>query len=391
MQIKTFRAKSMPQALELVRTELGPAATVLHAREVNASLLGRMWRGREYEIAATLDQRSSAAETVPPRISPAAAAYASEQPPTRPRQATIAVAEPPVRDPDLPSSQLAELEDMVQQFRARSQPPVAPAEPASLDSPASLVDLFGELIDRDVEEEVARELIEQLAGGNRDFDQPGDRAALRQLIEQQIATSGPVKLRPGQTRVVAVVGPTGVGKTTTIAKLAANLRLREGRRVGLITVDTYRIAAVEQLRTYADIIDLPLEVVGTPREMREAVARLQGYDVVFIDTAGRSPRDEVQIRELRSLLAEAAPDEVHLVLAAGSSSRSLVAATAQFAPAEVTHLLMTKLDEVEAPGVLLQLVRHTDLPLSYVTTGQHVPDDIEVANAAALAESLAAA
>ena len=103
-------------------------------------------------------------------------------------------------------------------------------------------------------------------------------------------------------RVVALVGPTGVGKTTTIAKLAANYRLREKRRVGLITVDTYRVAAVEQLRTYADIIDLPMEVVATPREMREAVARMSHLDLVLMDTAGRSPRDEVKIQELKSML-----------------------------------------------------------------------------------------
>ena len=111
-------------------------------------------------------------------------------------------------------------------------------------------------------------------------------------------------------RVVALVGPTGVGKTTTIAKLAANYRLREKRRVGLITVDTYRVAAVEQLRTYADIIDLPMEVVATPREMREAVARMNHLDLVLMDTAGRSPRDEVRIQELKSMLTEAEPDEV---------------------------------------------------------------------------------
>ena len=115
---------------------------------------------------------------------------------------------------------------------------------------------------------------------------------------------------------MALVGPTGVGKTTTIAKLAANYRLREKKRVGLITVDTYRIAAVEQLRTYADIIDLPMEVVSTPREMREAVARMRNLDLVLMDTAGRSPRDEIKIQELRSLLAEAEADEVHLVLSA---------------------------------------------------------------------------
>lgn len=399
MQIKTFRAKSMPQALELVRNELGPAATVLHAREVNGTLLGRVLRGRQYEIAATVDAGAapSGAGSRASRVSPAVAAYAAEgsaaasPSAARPRidPSSSAKAAPPPRDPDLPSTQLAELEDMVQQFRQRGGPPQVDAHVSSTaSSQCTLLDLFGDLIDRDVDEEIAREMIEQLAGEDRDFDQPCDRRALAELISQQLATSGPVQVRPGQTRIVAVIGPTGVGKTTTIAKLAANLRLREGRRVGLITVDTYRIAAVEQLRTYADIIDLPLEVVGTPREMREAVARLQGYDVVFIDTAGRSPRDEVQIRELRSLLAEADPDEVHLVLSATSSGRSLSAAIDQFAPAQVTHLLVTKLDEVEAPGGVLTLARRSSAPLSYVTHGQHVPDDIAVANADVLAEML---
>ncbi|MAT72616.1 MAG: flagellar biosynthesis protein FlhF [Planctomycetaceae bacterium] len=396
MQIKTFRAKSMPQALELVRDELGPTATVLHAREVNSGLIARMVRGKQYEIAATVDGRGvSDDEPIAPlpRVSPAAAAYAQHATtavtPTATSGPATAIAH---RDPHLPSTQLAELEDMVHQFRQRSAPTVPNDDaPPLADAPvATLLDVFGELIERDVDEDIAREVIEQLAGDDADFDRPADRLRLAQLIADRLATSGPVRVRPGQTRVVAMVGPTGVGKTTTIAKLAANMRLREGRRVGLITVDTYRIAAVEQLRTYADIIDLPLEVVGTPREMREAVARLQGYDVVFIDTAGRSPRDDVQIRELRSLLAEAQPDEVHLVLSATSSGRSLASAVRQFAPAEVTHLLVTKLDEVEAPGGVLQLARKTSAPLSYVTHGQHVPDDIAVADAAVLGEMIAA-
>ena len=188
--------------------------------------------------------------------------------------------------------------------------------------PPELFDLFTSMIEADVDEEIARELVDRLRQTPAENLQASldPRLRLSALVEAELSVAGPIQVQPGAGRVVALVGPTGVGKTTTIAKLAANYRLRENRRVGLITVDTYRIAAVEQLRTYADIIDLPMEVVSTPREMRQAVERMRDFDLVLMDTAGRSPRDEVRIRELRSMLAEAGPHEVHLVLSAASSA-----------------------------------------------------------------------
>ena len=176
---------------------------------------------------------------------------------------------------------------------------------------------------------------------------------------------------------MALVGPTGVGKTTTIAKLAANFRLRENRRVGLITVDTYRIAAVEQLRTYADIIDLPMEVVSTPREMREAVAA----DARLRPGAHGHRRPQPARRGAASAsCGRCSPrpraDEVHLVLSAASGARSLAAAAEKFAPVGVTSLLVTKLDEATGLGNLLSLARTCGLPFSYLTDGQNVPDDI---------------
>ena len=208
---------------------------------------------------------------------------------------------------------------------------------------------------------------------------------LAELIESELPVAGPIRVAAGR-RLVALVGPTGVGKTTTIAKLAANFRLREKRRVGLITVDTYRIAAVEQLRTYADIIDLPMEIVSTPREMHQAVARMADLDLILMDTAGRSPRDEVQIQELKSMLAEATPDEVHLVLSSVASAKSLSKTAQQFAGVGTTALVLTKLDEAASLGNLLPLVRSCRLPLSYLTHGQKVPDDIAPADSGRLAK-----
>lgn len=176
-----------------------------------------------------------------------------------------------------------------------------------------------------------------------------------------------------------MVGPTGVGKTTTIAKLAANYRLKEKRRVGLITVDTYRVAAVEQLRTYANIIDLPMQVVYTPKEMNEAVRRMAGMDLVLIDTAGRSPKDEIRLQELKAFLKEASAHEVHLVLSSGAASRTLEQTAERFAAVGTTALILTKLDEANGLGNLVPVLRSSRLPLSYLTNGQNVPDDIEVA------------
>ncbi len=157
------------------------------------------------------------------------------------------------------------------------------------------------------------------------------RDALCEAVEACVPTAPPIAAVAGTRRVVALVGPTGVGKTTTVAKLAANFKLAHGFRPGLVTVDTYRIAAVEQLRTYAEIIDLPLAVANAPGEMRRAIDELGDVDLVLIDTAGRSPRDEVKIRELADFLAEARPDEVHLVLSAVAGERSLRAAVERFA------------------------------------------------------------
>src|SRR5207344_2645716 len=237
--------------------------------------------------------------------------------------------------------------------------------------------LYASLIDAEVNDDLARALVERTRAELTN-DEAQDPAALRArlltVIERDVAVAGPIDARAGRCRVVALVGPTGVGKTTTIAKLAANFRLRDKRRVGLITVDTYRVAAVEQLRTYADIIDLPMEVVATPREMREAVSRMRHLDLVLMDTAGRSPRDEVKIQELRSLLAEAEPDQVMLVLSATAGARSLTTTAERFANVGTSALLLTKLDEATSLGHLASLVRDCRLPISYLTDGQNVPD-----------------
>ncbi len=377
MQIKTFRAKTMQQALDLVRTELGPEATVLHTRELNGSLLGRFFKGREYEIAASIEME------VPTRM-PQAVIYEPTSPPAPAPTLETDYRNQYRQDVQQQNHGLEELHSLAERLRYGSNaPPVSQV-------PDAIFQLYTDMIESDIEEQIAQKYLESLRNdpSKNSHNLAALQAELSLEIQNDLTVTGPLNVESGKCRVVALVGPTGVGKTTSIAKLAANYRLRENKRVGLITVDTYRIAAVEQLRTYADIIDLPMEVVSTPREMRESVARMRDLDLILMDTAGRSPRDEVKIQELKSMLAESEPDEVHLVLSAVAGSKSLVSTAERFATVGTTALLITKLDEATCLGNLLSVTSRSGLPLSYLTDGQNVPDDISVANQETLARQI---
>ncbi|QDT66766.1 Flagellar biosynthesis protein FlhF [Calycomorphotria hydatis] len=243
-------------------------------------------------------------------------------------------------------------------------------------------DLYQSLLDGDVAPEIAKQVIAGLSGGTYEQLEP----QVRRRIEQRLRCTQPIQMTPGRRKVVALVGATGVGKTTTIAKLAANFRLSEGARMGLVTVDTFRIAAVEQLKTYAEIIELPMKVVTDAAQMRQALDDFSGMDLVFIDTAGRSPRDAAQIENLRHMLEAAQVDEVHQVVSLTSSRKSLLTSVERFAPVGVTSLIVSKLDEAEGAGGLLSVSQASGLPIGYFTTGQGVPDDIEPARASVIAD-----
>ena len=202
-----------------------------------------------------------------------------------------------------------------------------------------------------------------------------------------LPVAGPIHLtrRAGPT-VIALVGPTGVGKTTTVAKLAANFSLREGRKVGLITIDTHRIAAVDQLQTYAQIIDVPLEVVTAPAQLRTAIDAMRDREVILLDTAGRSQNDRTKLNELKRFHDEARPHEVHLVLSGTCSRGALSETVNRFGAVGIDRVIFTKLDETVGFGAILSCLHQAKARLSYLTAGQDVPDDIEVGHGRRVAE-----
>jgi flagellar biosynthesis protein FlhF len=247
-----------------------------------------------------------------------------------------------------------------------------------------------------LEHQVSRDLADALIGAVRDelsanqlADEQAVRAGVLRRLERLIPIADtpavPTRARDGRPLTIALVGPTGVGKTTTIAKLAASYKLRHGKRVGLITADTYRIAAVDQLRTYAGIISLPLKVVLTPDEMQAACQSMSHCDVILIDTAGRSQHNVDRIAELREMLRAADPHETHLVMSSAADESVLHRTTEVFKAVNPNRIIMTKLDEAVNFGVLVNVVRRAGAALSFVTTGQEVPDHIEPGRADRLA------
>ena len=211
------------------------------------------------------------------------------------------------------------------------------------------------------------------------------RLQLREPVRPKLPPVRPVT-RPaaGTQRIISLVGPTGVGKTTTLAKLGALFRITEQLKVGFITLDTYRIGAVDQLRRYADIIQVPLEVVSPGADLSEAVERLGDVEVILIDTAGRSQKDADRIHELRAMfegmgLVGKNEFEVHLCLALSAAPEAILAAADNFKVVGYSRILITKLDEAYRHGVLLELFQRAKAPVSYLTVGQEVPDDIHAA------------
>ncbi|KAF2956478.1 flagellar biosynthesis protein FlhF [Marinitoga sp. 38H-ov] len=176
---------------------------------------------------------------------------------------------------------------------------------------------------------------------------------------------------------VMLIGPTGVGKTTTLAKLAA---LNKSKKIAIATIDLYRIAATEQLKTYAEIMDIPASICYTPTELKTTVESLKNFDILLVDTAGRSHKDDIHIGELKIYIDASKPDFIFLTIPANMRLKDMIDVYNKFSICKPTHLIITKLDETSSYGQIPSIINISNLPLSYITTGQAVPNDIEIPN-----------
>lgn len=247
-------------------------------------------------------------------------------------------------------------------------------------------DLLSALRDAELPDEIVAELDETVGKAGARLETHQRRSFIALLLGRAMPCAGAIDW--SSCRRLLVVGPTGVGKTTTIAKLASDLVLRQRRRVALVTIDTYRIGATEQLRAYADLLGVPLLVASSPAQLTSLLATLSDMDNVLIDTAGRSPADTTRVHELKSYCRAAAGSpglSVMLCVAATSGAAEFAAVVERFSILPLEHGVVTKLDECVAGGRLYGCLRRHHLTINYLTTGQEVPDDIISATSAVLA------
>jgi flagellar biosynthesis protein FlhF len=386
MQIKRFEAPSVQEALQKVKSDLGSDAVILFTKKIKkGGIFG--WLGTPMvEVTAGVDPVDGMTAARPvlqeARVSqkrPVKQGVSEKEPDSKPANPRFFVRTPERRQ-DVFQSELSDGRVLAGPYLVRQGTVPKPSAPQLHPELARIEKILSR---NGVDEEVCRKL---LAAADQELTEKGFPSTgnvsdlVLKAISGLIRVSGPIEAAQGKSRVIAFVGPTGVGKSTNLVKLASQYALFHRLKVGLVTADTYRIGAVEQLKIYRDIIDLPLEIISTPEELGTALRRQADRDLIFFDTAGRSPQNKRQLQELKALLEVARPAETHLVLSATTKNSDLLPIVARFGVASISRLLFTKLDETRSYGSLLNLCAQFTLPLSYLGTGQNVPNDIEVAD-----------
>jgi len=409
MSVKTYQAKSMAEALTQVKGDMGTNAVILHTRSFKRGGVMGFWARNVVEVTAIADAKlkdrkrqvapkpaqnsqllRSAYGSGPQRGASQAAglgdggAGVAMMPTTR--DLVTAVLKEPAFEL---RNEIASLRTMVESLLQRT----SRIGGARTDLPEQLAKLYTQLIEQQVADEIAARVVDDVMA-ELSQGELSNASTVRDRLIQKLSALVPVNdksgvARPaagGGCRTICLIGPTGVGKTTTIAKLAAAFKLRQKQKVGLITIDTYRIAAVDQLRTYANIIGVPLKVVLTPQELAAAMNDMADCDTILVDTAGRSPSDSLKLNELGGFVEAGKFTEVHLVLSSTTTQAAMEAALTQFGRVRVDHIIFTKLDEAVSFGVLLNVARKASKALSYITTGQDVPDHVELGQPRRLAK-----
>jgi len=416
--IKKYIAATENEAIALAKAELGEDVTIMNIKENNPKGLSKLFKKSSVEVTAAVDDVKK--EQVRPESKTAAADFEKLQqaldagrfkPASDSKSARIEEnKERLVRNNQIirdnvvdivsdkidPNNEIEQklntLQDLIEKQMAASVKDEQQKYDKKEDKNKAYLDLIRrQLLDNDVEMSYIEQIIDDIKGSigsNSSLD--NILAGVYQKIVLKIGQPHLIDTQNKKTRFIFFIGPTGVGKTTTIAKIASTMKLSKKVKVALVTSDTYRIAAVEQLRTYANILSIPLKVVYTAEEMENIRDELIDYDLVLIDTAGRSHNNVEQKEDLIKLLGAIPQDEqeVYLVLSSTTKYKDLVRISQTYSEMTKYNLIFTKLDETDTIGNIYNLRVLTSAPLSYATWGQNVPDDIGKFNAQKIAKQL---
>ncbi len=408
MKVRIFSALTIQEAMNQVKNSLGRDAIILHTRKFRKGGIGGFFGHEMVEVMAAVDN-------IPPPVKPAAPknsglpvkslirekpklseTFSAEKPPQETKPLTgrpeikIPAALEPLTVPHIIAekpdhlvsddlrNEITGMKQMLEQLLTKSK--TVPSNP-----------WYDYLIKREILPAYAEQLLQGLPYSLSMLSK-NPEASKKLLYERLLGyfkNTGGIQTLDFGCKKIALIGPTGVGKTTTLAKLAARFKMERGLRVAFITADTYRIAAVEQLKTYANLLDIPLEVVYSPAEMRAAISDFADRQLILIDTAGRSQYNDTQMQELKNLLAADDKIESHLVMSATTKHQDAADIVDRFAVCDAENIIFTKIDEARNIGTLFNIMyQFPGLSISYITNGQDVPDDLEPANATKLAEML---
>lgn len=390
MIIKKFVGKTEEEATEAARKELGGGVVIMNVKGVKPKGLAALFHSKQVEVTVALEEEGDIPKPVR-RETTAAEPVNRENAPVV--AATLGTSENSQNIEKRLDSLQTLLESRFQQDEAEKQeqtesaPTVEKQEEPSeeeLERSKFIRLLYNTMLENEVDEKYANQIIEDLEK-NKKPNMPLDYI-LANVYQKMILKFGKaegITAAEKGPKIVLFMGPTGVGKTTTIAKLASDYTMGEKKKVALLTADTYRIAAAEQLRTYANILEAPFRVIYSEEDAKQAVQDFYNYDYIFVDTAGHSHKNEEQMKNMQKLfdaMREAGEYQTFLVLSATTKYRDLVRIVSSYKEIADYQLIFTKLDETATLGNLLNMKLFADVPIAYVTCGQNVPDDIECFN-----------
>ncbi len=399
MIIKKFQANNETEAIILAKEELGKDAIVMNIKTISPKGIYKMFRKPLVEVTAAVDDNityksdrsKSVANPLPVQRKPILPDIIYEEPDLDlVAKSELAVSNPSAIEVKLNNLQSLIEKQMVEKEKENKEKTDAKAAESNKNL-ACIQLIYNQLISNEVDEKFANQIITEVESSlKKDASMDNILASIYQKIVLKLGQPRTIELNGKTPKFVFFIGPTGVGKTTTIAKIASKFRVNDKLKVAFLTADTYRIAAVEQLRTYANILGIPLTVIYSEDEMRNAKEEYSEFDLVFVDTAGRSHRNKEQRDDIESLINTIPVEErdIFLVLSATTKYKDLVKITEAYSEILNYSLIFTKLDETSSIGNLFNIRMLTEAPLSYSTFGQNVPDDISRVDAQSIAKQL---